>query len=181
MTTYIALLRGINVSGKRLIKMDALKALCATLGFANVHTYIQSGNLVFQSAEKETAVLQDTLCKAIESEFGFDVPVILKSLAQFTHILSQNPLPTTPSINPEHLHITFLAAAPDPNLLSKIDAGKFLPDAFVHFGDAIYLHCPNGYGQTKLTNTFFESKLKQSCTTRNLKTCLTLQQMAATL
>jgi uncharacterized protein (DUF1697 family) len=181
MTTYIALLRGINVSGKRLIKMEALKTLCTSLGFENVQTYIQSGNIVFQSAQKKTAVLQDTLSNAIETTFGFEVSVLIKTSAALAKIITQNPFTSNPSINPEHLHITLLSFTPDQQLLSKIPTEKFLPDEFANISDAIYLHCPNGYGQTKLTNTFFESKLKQTCTTRNLKTCLTLQQIAATL
>ncbi|MCA6364303.1 MAG: DUF1697 domain-containing protein [Bacteroidetes bacterium] len=179
MTTYIALLRGINVSGKRLIKMDALKTLCTSLGFEHVQTYIQSGNIVFQTTQKKTAVLQDTLRIALETAFGFEVPVCIKTSTELTQIITQNPFTSNPSFNPEHLHITFLHSPTDHTLLSKIDREKFLPDEFTLIGEAIYLHCPKGYGHTKLTNTFFENKLKQPCTTRNLKTCLTLQQMAA--
>jgi uncharacterized protein (DUF1697 family) len=176
MTTYIALLRGINVSGKRLIKMDALKALCATLGFSHIQTYIQSGNIVFSAAQKNTAMLEKLLQAAIEKEFGFEVPVIIKSASQLMHLLAQNPFLAK---SPDHLHITFLAASPDTLLTTKIEAAKFLPDEFVIIDEAVYLYCPNGYGQTKLTNTFFETKLRLTCTTRNLKTCGILAEMAA--
>ncbi|MCU0436141.1 MAG: DUF1697 domain-containing protein [Bacteroidia bacterium] len=178
MSTYIALLRGINVSGKRLIKMDALKTLCHTLGFADTQTYIQSGNLVFRATEKKTSALETRLGEAIEKEFGFEVPVVIKSFPEFQRIVNNNPFIHKKQINPEHLHITFLASEAEASLLQTIDPEKFLPDEFAVINDTVYLHCPNGYGNTKLHNTFFENKLKQTATTRNLKTCNVLCEMA---
>lgn len=176
MNTHISLLRGINVSGKRLIKMDALSALYNELGFTGVKTYIQSGNVVFQTTETNTGVLAEKISAAIKTRFDFDVPVLVLSAKELEMAATSNPY--VGLHEEKFLHVTFLADLPTAENWNKIEAEAYLPDAFQVIEKCIYLHTPNGYGNTKLNNTFFENKLKVSATTRNWKTVQTLWGMS---
>ena len=168
MTTYISILRGINVSGKNLIKMDALKKMYENLGFQNIKTYVQSGNVVFKATGSEKEIAQ-TIIDGIKSEFGYDVPVIVLNLDDFKDIIENSPFAKDPSKDPAFLHVTFLADKPG-NFDRKAIDEKVGKGEEIHFADnAVYLYCPNGYGVTKLSNTFLESKLKVTATTRNWK------------
>ncbi len=178
MKTYISILRGINVGGQRIIKMDALKALYQELGFKNIDTYIQSGNVIFQHTNSNEVELKNLIQDKIKTAFDFDVPVIVLSAIKLKSIISNNPFANDSDKNAAYIHITFLAEQPeyfDPvNILSKKSDSEE-----IHLTqDAIYLYCPNGYGKTKLTNNFIESKLKVQATTRNWKTSLKLQDMS---
>lgn len=176
-TTYIAILRGINVSGAKPIKMDALRNTFQKQGFENVATYIQSGNMVFTAAEKETTKLASKIAESIKTDFGFDVPVIVLSAAELQTITENNPL--NDGIKDEaFLHVTFLAEKPAAINFNDIEAKKQGEEEIVISEMAVYLFCPHGYGKTKLTNTFLESKLKVSATTRNWKTCGELLRIA---
>jgi uncharacterized protein (DUF1697 family) len=180
MITYIAILRGINVSGKRIIKMDALKKMLTELNFENVRTYIQSGNIVFEAQNTNANQLEKTLSEEIKKQFGFDVPVIVLDIDELKSIITKNPFINNKTIDPLHLHITFLNEEPVKAIAAKIPVTDYLPDEFLVIGKAVYLHCPNGYGNTKLNNTFFENKLKVSATTRNWKTTCQLLKIAET-
>lgn len=168
MTTYIAILRGINVSGKNKILMQDLIALFESLNFKNVKTYIQSGNVIFDS--KSLKNLETLIQQKIKEQFGFDVPVIVRTVDEITNILKHNPYLKQKNIELDKLHITFLSETPIKENLAKIHTYSFAPDVFEIIGNEVYLHCPNGYGNTKLSNTFFENKLKVTATTRNWKT-----------
>jgi uncharacterized protein (DUF1697 family) len=177
MQTYIAILRGINVSGHKLIKMDALKASFEHLGFADVHTYIQSGNVIFKSAEGNSNLLAAKIKTMLADEYGFDVPVQVKTAAEMEGVLNNNPFIKNVIQDLNALHVTFLAEKPLPEHIAKLNK-DFGADVYIITDKIIYLYCPNGYGKTKLTNTFFESKLKVSATTRNWKTISTLVHLA---
>jgi uncharacterized protein (DUF1697 family) len=178
MTTYISILRGINLGGYRTIKMDALRQLMGELGCSNVKTYIQSGNVVFQSEATDEAVLAQKISEAITSKFGFDVPVLVRNAAEWAEILAKNPFSQENSKDEAFFHITFLAAAPMEENKEKVQAGKTQDDDFCILDKAVYLYCPNGYSNSKLTNGFLENKLKTTATTRNWKTCKELLSMA---
>jgi uncharacterized protein (DUF1697 family) len=158
--------------------MDALRQMFIELGCANVQTYIQSGNVIFKSGETDIQILEKTISAAILETFGFEVPVLVLTAAEISTTISNNPYSTDPAKDPSTIHLTFLSHLPDPALLGKINAGSYLPDEFICLGKVIYVHCPNGYGNTKLTNTFFENKLKLTATCRNLKTSMELATMA---
>ncbi len=177
MTTYIALLRGINVSGAKTIKMEALRLTFQKLGFVNVATYIQSGNVVFNAGETNTMQLVDKIAAAIQTDFGFDVPVIVLSAAELRTIIGSNLL-NNGTNDTAFLHITFLSEKPAAFNLSDIEAKKQENEEIIISGKVVYLYCPHGYGKTKLNNTFLESKLKVAATTRNWKTTCELLWMA---
>lgn len=176
--TYIAILRGINVSGQKMIKMPALKKMFEDLGFGNVQTYIQSGNVLFDHAKSDDQDLGKQIHEGILKTFGFEVPVIVLSKAEMDKVLHQNPYAGDEEKDVSKLHVTFLSEIPEKELVAKIEAAKYLPDEFIVKEKSIYLFCPTGYGQTKLHNNFFESKFKAIATTRNWKTVNELVRLA---
>ena len=180
MKTYISILRGINVSGKRMIKMGDLQKLYESLGFKNIHTYIQSGNVVFQFKKSKTAELEKKISKLINDKYNFEVPVLVLETDELRLILENNPFVNTRNEDSTKLHVTFLEDAPDKAAIAKI-SGNLSPDEYLINGKAIYLFCPNGYGNTKLNNNFFESKLKLTATTRNWKTSNELLKIAESI
>ena len=178
MKTWISILRGINVGGRNAIKMDALRAMFLHLGFSNVQSYIQSGNVIFNSNLIDSKSVEKSISDGILKSFGFAVSVLVLEREELRNTIKNNPLLPDSSKESAYMHITFLSEQPDKMLIDKVSSGNFTPDEF-YFGDkVIYLYCPNGYGNTKLNNTFFENKLKLTATTRNLKTANELLAIA---
>jgi uncharacterized protein (DUF1697 family) len=174
MLTYIALLRAVNVSGKNLLNMKALKTALAENGFINPDTYIQSGNIVFQHSANSIKKLETQLKNCLKNEFNLEVEVQLFSAKEFTLILEKNPF--LPEVNLEDLYLTFLFKKPSAEEISNLPTSG--NDRWKIQDQVVYLHCPDGYGKTKLSNNLFESKLKTAATTRNGRTCLKLVEMA---
>lgn len=167
---YIALLRGINVSGKNLIKMKALTDSFVTMGFGEVITYLQSGNVLFCAHGTTESDLQETITEKIKEEFGLDVPVLVIKPADLVKIRDENPYTKYTEFDEKVLYVTLLKEDFVSSHLDKIERSKYTPDEFEVIENVVYINCPNGYGKTKLTNTFFESKLKVMATTRNWNT-----------
>ena len=178
LTTYISILRGINVSGHNPVKMDALRQLYIELGFSDIQTYIQSGNVVFRTDNTDSLLLEKTIHEKIFDSFGWKVPVIVLTINELKNSLDKNPFINSPLKDPAFMHLTFLSGLPDQELVEKIHPGFYLPDEFFISGKTIYLYCPTGYGNTKLSNTFFEKKLNLTATTRNLHTSIKLLNLA---
>lgn len=178
MKTYVAILRGINVSGKNKIKMDAFKSSLSVLGFEQLQTYIQSGNVVFRYQEKSPEELEELVSKKIQEDFGFDVPVLVLSATQLGNIVSNNPFVGDENKEAQFLHVTFLKESPTNVSEEKITAHIKAREELVISDGVVYLYCPHGYSKTKLNNNFFESQFKVSATTRNWKTTLKLLEMA---
>ena len=176
MNKKIAILRGINVGGKRKILMADLKALCQKLGWINVVTYIQSGNLIFDS-EKQNSQLENTLEKAISSRYGFDVPVIIRNADELQTSIGNNSF-SDGDTDITKLHLTFLKEKPSGENVEKIKTYNYEPDKFEIEEKHVFIYCAGKYHQTKLTNNFFENKLKVGATTRNWKTVLKLQELS---
>ncbi|MEK7952152.1 DUF1697 domain-containing protein [Luteolibacter soli] len=180
MDTYIALLRGINVSGKNPVPMAKLKETFAGLGFADVKTYLQSGNVVFRTKKKTApAKLASEIEAAISHDFGHQVSVLVLTPGEIEHVAAHNPLWPKSGGELTHFHATFLF---DPVSKATFDALK-LPAAegerALLSKGVVLLHCPHGYGNTKLNNTWFEKALKVRATTRNWRTVQALREMAA--
>lgn len=178
MTTYISILRGVNVSGQRLIKMDALKKMYEKLNFENVHTYVQSGNVIFSAKNKDTKELEKTITSKIVTEFGFDVPVIVITVKTLETIIKNNPFTKDSQKDNAFLHTSFLAKIPTGFDKESIIEKKHKDEEMAFTPHAIYLYCPNGYGKTKLNNNFLENKLKVKATTRNWNTTNELLKLA---
>jgi uncharacterized protein (DUF1697 family) len=176
MTTYIALLRGINVGGKHIIKMEALKALLIDIGLQDVVTYIQSGNIICNASKTNSVALATKISDAITAQYKFNVPVLVLDVNELNQIVSNNPLHTPQNV--AFLHVTLLNDTPMENNIATIPANNFLPNQFAIVNKAIYLLCPEGYSKCKLTNNYIEKKLFTTTTTRNWKTLLTLLEMS---
>jgi uncharacterized protein (DUF1697 family) len=176
--TYIAILRGINVSGQKIIKMEVLKLLYMELGFQHVQTFIQSGNVIFQSSISESGELESIITRKIEEIFNFYVPVIVLAREELKLIIENNPYAKIENIDVSLLHVTFLSELPASSNIDKLQHITFENDEFFIENKAIYLYIKGGYGKTKLSNNFFESKLKVKATTRNWKTTCELLKLA---
>lgn len=178
MITYISLLRGINVSGQKKILMSDLKSLCEELGFAKVHTYIQSGNVIFQSEQKDKNVISKALQNAISQKYNFEVPVLILRLVELETIAKQNPFQVMADFNPKFQYIGFLFAEAEQEKIEVIAKHSNEIETFEITQSAIYFYCRSGYGKTKFSNNFFESKLKVAATTRNWNSTLELINLA---
>ena len=176
---YLSLLRGINVSGKNRLAMPDIKRMYEGLGFGNVQTYVQSGNVIFDAPQQDAAALAGIIQTQIRQSFGLEVPVIIRTPQEFGHILEHNPFLTNRQESIETIHVTFLAAPPSADRIQMINAIRQVGDEFVLAGREIYLFCPGGYGRTKFNNTFFEKKLERLATTRNWKSVAALAGLAA--
>ncbi len=180
METYISLLRGINVSGHKKIQMSALKALYEELNFKDVITYIQSGNVIFRANKN---VSRQDLSKRIEEKirerYDFVVPVIIHTLDEVKKALSLNPFLNKKGLDTERLYVTFLVEIPKQADRMSIEKFDCSPDKFIMVDKEVYLQCPNGYGRSKISNNFFENRLKITATTRNWKTVNTLMELAS--
>lgn len=174
--TYLALLRGINVSGHKKIKMTELKTLFEDLGFGKVQTYIQSGNVVFESTSAED--LESRIATKIQEQFGFEVAVICRTAAEMEAVVARNPFAEMVGFEAEKLHVTFLQQAPSAEKLEALKAFTFEPEMYSVSGQEIFVYCFNGYGNTKLENAFFEKKLNVKASTRNWRTINKLIAMA---
>ncbi len=178
MTTYIAILRGINVGGRRKILMADLSSLFQGLGFANIQTYIQSGNVVFETNSKaDNVALSNRIEQSISKTFGFEVPVIIRTDDEIEQAISNNPFLINKA-EVEGFFLTFLKDVPSSKKLESIKSFDFSPDKFEVIGKDIFGFCAGNYHKTKLSNQFFESKLKVSATTRIWKTANKLVEMA---
>lgn len=178
MQTYISILRGINVSGHRIIKMDALKKLLLRLGYTSVHSYIQSGNLIYRSADADLKAISVILKNAIEKEFGFEVPIITLTSGILKEIINNNPFKNDQSKDPGQLYITFLSEKPNSGYIQNLKKSEYPTEEFELTGNAVYLYCPKGYNNTKLNNNLLEKKLNVCATTRNWKTINELSAIA---
>lgn len=178
MSKYIAILRGINVGTGRKVPMADLRKLCESLGLQQVQSYIQSGNLVFELSNPEPIPeLEARLQKAFSEAFGFEIPVLIRTSEEWTNSIAKNPFLKEENVDIDRLHLTFLKELPKSEMLEKIKGFQFLPDRYEIIGKNVFVFCAAGYGTSKLTNPFFESKLKVQATTRNWNTVMKLNEM----
>lgn len=178
MTTYIVLLRGINVSGKKKIKMDALRDWLTQAGLKGVRTYIQSGNVICQShlsAPEVVTLVHNTILE----KSSFEVPVWALTLEKVASILSDNPFPEAQVLEPKAFYYAVFDLPVEPEICTELHAIECAPEAFKIQNDVLYFYTPTGYGKTKFHNNFFERKTKRRATSRNHKTMTTLRQMAS--
>jgi len=177
MNTYIALFRGINVGGKNSLPMKGLVAILEEIGAKNVRTYIQSGNAVFQSIEKNPSRLSKQLAAEIKKRYGFEPHVLLLGLEAINKAIAMNPFPEAET-EPSSLHIGFLASSPKNPDLKKLDSLRKESERF-HLSDHVfYLHAPEGVGRSKLAAST-EKLLGVPMTDRNWRTVCKIRELAA--
>jgi uncharacterized protein (DUF1697 family) len=180
MHTFVSLLRGINVGGHKVIAMSRLKALYESAGFTGVTTYIQSGNVIFESSNNNASsvgkIIEDTFKKSL----GFSVTAIIRRSSELGRVISECPFIPLNRIDESKLHVTFLNSRPAPSLVKKMaQLTAKTGDEYKLVGSEIYLHCPNGYGRTVYSNNFFEKHLNVAATTRSWRSVNTLYAMSS--
>jgi uncharacterized protein (DUF1697 family) len=177
--TYIALLRGINVVGRRIVPMRDLRLALENAGCIDVRTYIQSGNVVFRSALDDAAHLSEQLAAAVSSRHGFEPRVLVRTLAELERAAAGNPFPEADD-DPKSLHLFFLAKPAKTPDLKSLAALETNTERFVLKGAIFYLHTPDGFGRSKLAARA-ERLLGVDVTARNWRTVKTLLDMANVL
>jgi uncharacterized protein (DUF1697 family) len=178
MPIYIAMLRGINIGGHKRIKMDKLRASFEALGFEQVKTYIQSGNVVFKTKKLSPAALSKRIEEKILSDFGFSASVISRSSDELATTIERNPFLKERGIDHEKLHVMFLSDAPAPAALKKLTNLTAPPDQFRSSDREFYFYLPNGVSQSVLMKSPVDRILGVVTTTRNWKTVNSLHQMS---
>ena len=174
---YVALLRGINLGARNKVAMPALRSVLEALGHEDVVTYIQSGNVVFTAPSGSDAGLGAGLEAAIKEEFGFPVPVVVRTSKELGKVLDSNPF-LAAGADPSTLHVVFLGSAPAKAAVARLDPDRSPPDEFAAVGAEVFLHCPNGFGRSKLGLDYFERILGGPATIRNWRTVTKLVEMA---
>ncbi|MCB0704275.1 MAG: DUF1697 domain-containing protein [Saprospiraceae bacterium] len=178
MEKYIALLRGINVSGQKKIKMADLRDLLAKNGMQQVQTYIQSGNILFEHPEKHPTELAAWITDIIRNAYDFEVPTIVLKPNDLEKAIAGNPFSKDPAKDPTRFYVTFLEQAPDPELVKQLKALDYSPEEVVVDEAVVYFYSPESYGRAKMNNNFLEKKLKVPATTRNWRSVHILLEMS---
>jgi len=177
MPTYVALLRGINLGSHNKVPMAVLRTLVEGLGYDDVATYIQSGNVVLTTSDS-AAKVETALHNAIAKEFGIDVAVVVRNARQLKKIVDGNPF-TKKAKGENSLHVIFLAAKPKADKVKALTKADWGADEVAVVGTEAYLHLPNGYGRAKLNNMLVEKQLGVAGTTRNWRTTLKLVELSS--
>lgn len=181
MAVYIAFLRGINVGGHKKIKMADLRASLEKKGFSEPKTYIQSGNLIFRSSKTSIEKLEDEIARIINQDFGFEVPVIIKTIDEIKYIIEHNPFEGSSKYDPKLFCVCLLNKAPLKHDIAQLKMKDFSPEIYSIQGKAIYLYPALGLAKSKMTLTIFENKLKVKATARNWRTMHKLLELSSSL
>ncbi len=173
----VALLRGLNVGGKNRIKMPELIDAFVAAGCEEVTTFIQSGNVLFRASTQTIKRVPQVVSAHLSQEFGITSPVVLRSAKAMETVVSRNPY-LKREVSTQALHVAFLADVPKKEDVAVLDPNRSPGDVFEWVGQEVYLHCPNGLARSKLTNVWFDSRLKTVSTVRNWNTVLELTRLA---
>ena len=173
----VALLRGINVGGRNQLPMKELAAMFVDVGCDDVRTYIQSGNVLFRMEPTLGEDIPSLISASILSRFGYRIPVVTRTAQELQEIVRSNPF-VQAGAEADKLHVVFLAELPDNGHVETLDPNRSPADEFAVVGREVYLHCPNGLARTKLTNSYFDSRLSTTSTMRNWRTVLKLLELA---
>ena len=178
MPRYVALLRSVNVAGHGRIAMDQLRASFDALGYTDVTTYIQTGNVLFTTGSKSQTGISSAIEERLDEDFGGSPAVLLRSVADFGRVASSSPYAKAGADTGRH-HVTFLATSPSRAALDGLRLPPSGRDELGVDGKEVYVHTPDGYANTKYTGTFLERRLGVVSTTRNWNTVTKLGALAA--
>ncbi len=181
MSAVICFLRGVNVTGRNMIKMEELRALCEALGLRNAQTYIQSGNVVFQTKGRNSAALAARIEKAIEERCGFRPHVMLRTSEELRSVVARNPFAKRTNLDPSRFLVYFLKGEPTPEACDKTCALKTDTEQLRVSGSELYIYYLNGVGKSQLPMARIEKALGISGTGRNWNTVTKLLEMAEQL
>ncbi len=181
MAALISMLRGVNVGGHNKIKMDALRALYESLKLRDPHTYVQSGNVVFRTEERNLLALTKRVQNGIQRRFGFRPDVIVRTASELRDVIARNPFAKRRGIDPSKLLVMFLATDPGPGARNQVLRIKTDPEELRIDGRELYIYYPNGMARPKLSWAAIEKTLKTSGTGRNWNTVTKLLEIAEAL
>jgi len=178
-TTFIALLRGVNVGAANRLSSEALRQAFAAAGATDVQTLLQSGNVVFVAPAGRGAAIAAAARAIIASDWRIDAPIVWRDAAAWQRLVGDNPF-LAAGVDPDRLHVACLSASPDPARAARLDRRRSPPDAFEIVGADVYLSLPNGVARSKLTNAWFDAELGVVSTLRNWRTVTRLAAMIDT-
>ena len=173
---HVGLLRGINVSGRNLIRMADLCQLATELGFREIQSYIQSGNLVFYSDARPAALERD-LESAMERRFNLKIPVIVRTATEWGAYVAGNPFPEESALEPNRVMLALAKLPPKPAAVTELRARSAGGESIIQVGDALWIHFPGGVGSTKISPALLDRLAGSPVTMRNWRTVLKLNEM----
>jgi uncharacterized protein (DUF1697 family) len=176
-TTFIALLRGINVGGRNRVSMTELRSACARSGWEDLQTYIQSGNIVFRSSATAARV-ETELERIIEERFGLSIPVIVRTAAQWDRYVGGNPFPEASRTEPNLVMLGLSKKRPAPGAAKTLAARAAEGESIAVVGDALWIHFSRGVARSKLSPGLLDAAAGSPVTTRNWRTVVKLGELA---
>jgi uncharacterized protein (DUF1697 family) len=177
MTVFISMLRAVNVGGTSVIKMEPLRAAYEMLGFKDVRSLLQSGNVLFRSTVKDSRQLARRIKQEIERQFGLQIEVVIRTLPELERIFERSPV-LSPRADPGKLLVMFLTGVPDARGQARLAKAHQGPEMLEVRGPEVYLYYPEGVGRSKLTTAVLESHLGTTGTARNWNTLRKLVEAA---
>ena len=177
MTTHLALLRGINVSGHNMMKMEVLKTTLEAVGFQNVQTYIQSGNVFVTTEEENAAAVGFKIKQEIFKAFGHEVPVVVIGKADLEGCLKNNPFLKDKDLDIKKLYVAFVSTTLGRDSINELKISQFKPDEASIDGNRIFIKYAVGAGKTRFDQKYIEKKLNVTATIRNWNTVTQLFQL----
>ena len=177
MKTFVGLLRGINVGGHNKIPMGELRTLCASLGYGDVRSYIQSGNLIF-AADAPAAQLEAELERAIQRRFDLKIPVIVRTATDWSRFLGENPFPDASESEPNLVMLGLSKSAPRTGVAEELTERGDRGERAILVGDALWIHFAGGSGRSKITPSLLDRLVGSPVTTRNCRTVAKLGELA---
>ena len=169
------------MSGQKKIVMSELITHLEELNFENIQTYIQSGNVIFETDNVTPHELETAIADKIHEKYGFEVPVLIKTPEELEYVLTNNPFINEQNKDQKRIYVTFLSEVPSPENIPRLTEVDYSPEEFILDGTTIYFYSPDNYGNAKMNNNFFENKLKVAATTRNWNTVNKLVEIAAAI
>lgn len=178
MPVWICLLRGVNLGPHNRIKMDALCRLCESLKLERPRTYVQSGNVIFRTGEKNATLLATRIQTAIEKAFGFRPDVVLRTIGEMRDTISSNPFAGRKNIEPGKLLVTFLTAEPSKEATRSIAGLRGYREELHLKGRTLYIYFPDGVGRSKLPWSKVDKLVGVAGTARNWNSVGRLLELA---
>jgi uncharacterized protein (DUF1697 family) len=178
-STWVALLRAVNLGSRNKVSMPALRESLAAHGFQDVRTYVQSGNVIASSEHSSPAEVADEMSALVKAELGLDGPITVRTAEQLNQVIAANPYAQAAQERPKLLHVSFLFAEPDPERVAAVHGHEVTKDVCGVVGDSLYIDYRDGVQGSKLTSAYLARQLGVDGTARNWRTVTTLAQMAA--
>ena len=174
--SYVALLRGVNVGGRNAVPMARLREAVGTLGWSDVATYIQSGNVMFRT-DRPLRSLESDFEEVIEDNFGLSIPVVVREAGRWAKYVKENPFPGESEAEAKWVLLALSKKSPAASAVAELEGKAANGERVMKVGDGIWIHFPEGSGRSKLTPTVLDRVIGSPATTRNWRTVLKLEEL----